>query len=556
MSLMARKRVLLVIAATFAVLLLPFALNLEAASGSAAPAHHRDHDDDDDDDDDDGGTELKRRPIMGRGPATVRYVPGQLVVRFRPGTPPAEVEAAAARAGGTVADHIEELGFHVIEVPPGETDRAIASLASEPSVESVERDVLVQGLDTIPNDSLWPAQWGLRLIGAPRAWDATRGSSAIVVAVLDTGIDRNHPDLAGAVVAGRDLVNNDSDASDDEGHGTSAAGVIAARTNNGEGQAGVCWACSLMPVKVLAADGTGAMSTVAAGIVWAADHGARVINLSLGGPATTSALASAVNYAARKNIVLIAAAGNSGVDTRFYPAAYSEVVAVAATTESDARYSWSNYGDWVRVAAPGCNAAPRVGGGYVEFCGTSSAAPIVSGIAALGLSLNAAATKSDIERAIASNARPVPGVAQSGRVEAPQALSAVSPSALPPQPAPAPPPAPPPASPPSPPAVAPSSPAKAPANMKRPRLLGRARVGRRLRIVAGLWTPAPRRFAYQWLRCRRNGTRCRTIRGARGVTYRLRAVDRGRRLRGVVLAANTAGTTRAMTGTSGIVRRR
>jgi hypothetical protein len=284
-----------------------------------------------------------------------------------------------------------------------------------------------------------------------------------------------------------------------------------------------------------------------------------VINLSLGGPGNTSALTNAVSYAASKDVVLVAAAGNSGVDTAFYPAADDDVISVAATTDADARYSWSNFGSWVRVAAPGCNPAPRLGGGYIEFCGTSSATPIVSGLAALARSLRPTASKAEVERAVATNATPVPGVAQFGRVHAPEALSAVSPNALPPPPLSAPPPPPPPPPPapsPSPAAAPPAAPAlPAPANVRRPRLLGRAVVGRRLRIAPGLWNPAPQRLAYQWRRCGRTGRGCRTIRGVRGQRYRLTRRDRGRRLRGVVVAVNASGTARAMTGTSSVVRR-
>jgi subtilisin family serine protease len=494
-----------------------------------------------------GTGELRPRPIDALGPAKVRYVPGQLLVRFRPGTSAAAINAAAVRAGGKVVDRIPALGVHVIAVPPSRAQRALSSLRSEPSVASVERDVVIRALDTIPNDALWPSQWGLRLIGAPRAWDATRGSDGIVVAVLDTGLDLSHPDLSGAVLRGTDVVNSDADASDDEGHGTSVAGVIAARTNNREGQAGVCWACSLLPVKVMDSSGSGTSSTLAQGIVWATDHGARVINMSLGGPGTTSAVASAVAYAARRNVVLVAAAGNSGVSTPFYPAAYSDVISVAATNEADARYEWSNYGDWVKVAAPGCNVAPDRGGGYVAFCGTSSAAPIVAGIAGLALSLNPGAPASTIDEAIESNAVPVPGVARFGRLKAPDAMTAVSPSSLPPQPQP-----PPVATPPAPPP--PAAVAAAPTNLTRPRLLGRARVGRNLRVTPGTWRPASTRIAYRWQRCRRNGARCVTIRGARGRSYRLRRRDRGRRLRAIVVAFGAGGTARVATGGSSVVR--
>src|SRR5918999_789845 len=275
---------MLVVAAAFASALLLIAPQLGLADGGDRPDRPQAAQGEDDDDDDDGGGRLEQRPMMGRGLAEIRYVPGQLLLRFRPGTTAAEADAAAARAGGNVVDHLVPLGIHVLEVPPGQTDEAMQSLRSEPSVDSVEQDVFVQGLETVPNDPLWPLQWGLRLVGAPRAWDATRGSSAIVIAVLDTGIDRTHPDLAGATVPGRDILDDDSDPADDEGHGTAVAGVIAARTDNGEGHAGMCWACSLMPVKVLDSTGSGSTSTVAAGVVWAVDHGAHLINLSLGGP--------------------------------------------------------------------------------------------------------------------------------------------------------------------------------------------------------------------------------------------------------------------------------
>jgi subtilisin family serine protease len=278
-----------------------------------------------------------------------------------------------------------------------------------------------------------------------------------------------------------------------------------------------------MPVKVLDSKGAGKTSTIAMGIVWAVDRGARVLNMSFGGPATTTALQAAVRYASGKGAVLVASAGNSGVDTPFYPAAYSEVIGVAATTEADARYNWSNYGSWVQVAAPGCNTAPWPGAEYIEFCGTSSAAPIVSGIAALALSLNPAASKSEVEQAIAQTATPLPGIVRFGRVNAPTVMSAVSSSgSLAPLPPPPPPPptspplaATPPAAPPQPPSATPPAATPAPVNTQPPRLRGLARVGRRLRVMPGGWTPAPSRFVFRWQRCARNGARCRTIARAR-----------------------------------------
>jgi subtilisin family serine protease len=528
---------------------------------------HADDDDEDDDEGDapDGGIRLERQPIAGRGAPRIRYVPGELLVSFRAGTSNAEMEAAAGRAGGRLSDHLAELGLHVVEVSPVRTQEALASLRSEPSVARVERDVFLETLDTVPNDALWSTQWGPRLVGAPRAWDASRGAPAVVIAVLDTGVDAQHEDLVGASVAGRDFVNGDGDPADDDGHGTAVAGVISARTDNREGQAGVCWVCSLMSVKVMNSTGSGKTSTIAAGIVWAVEHGARVINLSLGGPGTTSALEAAVRYASSNGVVLIASAGNSGVDRPFYPAGYPEVIGVAATTESDTRYGWSNYGDWVRVTAPGCNTAPRLGGGYVEFCGTSSAAPIVAGIAALALALNPNASRSDIERAIELSASPVPGVAHYGRVNAPTVMNAVSSTGNagplePPPPAPAPaspPPAPPPPPPPPPtatPSITPPAAIAQPINLRRPRLQGRARVGRTLRVARGTWNPAPARFVYRWRRCARSGARCRAILRAQRQTYRLKPRDRGHRLRAIVVAVSSGGATTAASGASSVVR--
>src|SRR5262249_35982897 len=161
---------------------------------------------------------------------------------------------------------------------------------------------------------------------------------------LDTGVDANHPDLRGAVLQGFDVVGNTTSTADVEGHGTSVAGIIAARSDNAAGVAGICWTCTILPVKVLGADGTGDMATLASGIIGAADAGARVINMSLGGPVGGPTLDQAIAYAVAKNVVLVAAAGNDGTSTPFFPAANPNVIGVAATDEADQLYSWSNRG--------------------------------------------------------------------------------------------------------------------------------------------------------------------------------------------------------------------
>jgi len=393
-------------------------------------------------------------------------VPGQLIVRFEEGTTPEEAAAVLARVNGEVEERIEELDARVVRVPSSRAESALAAVEASPLVEYAEQDVAMNTFDTVPNDSLWPEQWGPARLGAPAAWDLNQGRPRVVIAVLDTGVDAGHPDLQSATVPGYDVVGNDAEPGDDNGHGTAAAGVIAARTNNGQGQAGMCWACSIMPVKVLDAGGAGSSSTVAAGIVWAADHGAHVISMSLGGTGTTQTLTDAVQYAAGRGAILVAAAGNAGTSDPTYPAAYPQVIGVAGTTTSDGLYSWSNHGSWVQVAAPGCNVAPALGGGYVNFCGTSSAAPLVAGLAGLALSVRSSGTGAEVEDAIRRSAVSLPGVVRYGRIEARTTLTALGARPLPP-PA-APPAPPPPAAAPQPAATTPSPPSEQPPSPSAP----------------------------------------------------------------------------------------
>jgi subtilisin family serine protease len=397
--------------------------------------------------------------------AGVVYVPGRILVRFQEATPPGEVEAVLARAGVESAAVIPRLDVHVVDVGARPESEAIAALGRSPWVEYAERDLVVEAFDRIPNDARWPEQWGARTIRAPRAWDATVGSAGVVVAVLDTGIAPEHPDMRGALVPGFDFVNNDADASDDHGHGTSAAGVASARSNNLEGVAGICWECKLMPVKVLGSNGSGTTSSVAAGITWATANGADVVTMSLGGAGTTKTLTDAVVDAAAKGVVVVAAAGNEASTVPSYPAAYEDVIAVAGTDAADRLYSWSNRGSWVDVAAPGCNVAPVFSGGYGSFCGTSSATPVVAGLAGLLLAARPSSTAADVRAAIEETAVAIGPDVRRGRIDAAAAVGRFA--VFPPPPAsplpPAPPSPPPPASPPTPRPEEPGSEALAPA---------------------------------------------------------------------------------------------
>lgn len=327
-----------------------------------------------------------------------------------------DVIVPASASPAPVTGRIAPLGVQVLEVPAGEVDAMLRRLAADDRVRWAESDVEVRADAVAPNDPLWRQQWGPARIGTADAWGHTTGSREVTVAVLDSGVDPGHPDLRGAVLPGRSFVPGTTAALDDNGHGTSAAGIVAARGDNGEGVAGVCWSCHILPVKVLDSRGSGSMSAVAAGLVWAADQGAQVASLSLSSTGTSRAIADAVDYARAKGMLVFASAGNTGTSQMRYPAALPGVISVAGTTSSDARYDWSTHGSWVDLAAPGCNLTTRSGGGYASFCGTSSATPLAAGAAALALSVSPAVSTTEVADALLATAAPVQFPLAGGRV--------------------------------------------------------------------------------------------------------------------------------------------
>jgi thermitase len=358
----------------------------------------------------------------------------RLIVAFRPGASDAHAARAAQASGGRVISVIPELGVRVVELPAVAASRARASWAADPLVAGVEEDGLVQ-VDWTPTDPLWGYQWEQRQVRMPSAWNITRGTRTTIVAVVDTGVQTKHPDLENRLVQGRDVLHDDRKPADDNGHGTAVAGVISASASNGMGVGGGCPKCRVMPIKALAADGTGYWSVAAKGIIWAAKHGADVINLSFGGPTGGSTLYNAIAYARAQGAVVIASAGNNNSTSYFYPAAFDNVISVAASSSLDLRYSWSNYStSWVTLAAPGCTHTTALWSAYDSFCGTSAAAPVLSSVAALVRARRPGWSPSRVESVLIASTTETPyAFTRHGRIDAYEAVYRADRGSAPPQ---------------------------------------------------------------------------------------------------------------------------
>lgn len=363
-------------------------------------------------------------------------VPGRIVVDFVDGTTKAEFDEMEKEWGLDLEFNSAEEG-PTSAITQGaystdlDLDALLAKIRSNPKVEAAEPLMTVRMSGFVPNDPMYAQQWNLKAINMEAAWEVSKGKG-VVVAVLDTGIAwENHddftivPDLEGQKFAGGwDFVNDDEHANDDHGHGTHVAGTIAQATNNGEGVAGVAFEATLMAVKVLDHFGSGNTADIADAIHWAADHGAKVINMSLGGGGRSAVMEQAVEYARAKGVVVVCAAGNSGRGTVEYPAAYPGSFAVAAVGPTGKKAPYSSWGKELDIAAPGGDKSQGEAAGvvqntidpqdvshsvYASYQGTSMATPHVAGVAAL---LFAAGAKNpdQVEKAIILGASPAPGM--------------------------------------------------------------------------------------------------------------------------------------------------
>ncbi len=379
--------------------------------------------------------------------------PDDIVVDFRDGVTKEQIDAYEKEWGIDLeyadAEEGPDSAITVAHVDADREEELLDLIRQNPDVEAAEADMVFsvpageeasEALPTespakdnegyAPNDPMYGKQWNLPLINMPKAWEKSKGKG-VIVAVLDTGVAYEDyedfkvvPDLKGAKFAkGYDFVNNDSHPNDDHGHGTHVAGTIAQVTNNKEGVAGVAFEATLMPVKVLNHFGSGSTAQISDAIRWAADHGANVINMSLGGGGRSAVMENAVAYARKKGVVVVCAAGNGGRGVVEFPAAYPGSVAVVAVGPTGAKAGYSSWGKEADISAPGGDKSRGTEFGvlqntidpqdysksvYAYFNGTSMAAPHIAGVAAL-LYAAGAKTPDQVEKAIFASAKAAPG---------------------------------------------------------------------------------------------------------------------------------------------------
>jgi subtilisin family serine protease len=311
-----------------------------------------------------------------------KYVLDELILKFKTGGIEENRNQINLLANAQIIKTSRHSSIYLIKIAQP-LNQVISELQKNPLVEYASPNYYVTAF-TVPNDPHYTSQWHLQRIAAPHGWDVTTGDSSMVISILDTGLDPDHAEFSARTIPGYDFVNDDPEPEDDNGHGTHVTGIAGAATNNSIGIAGTDWQAKVMPLKVLNAQGIGTTFDVCEGIYYAADLGADIINLSLGGYEPSSAYDDAVNYAHASGCIVIAAAGNDNTNQPVYPGACAHVICVSATNKTDQKASFSNYGTYIDLAAPGVailSTLPQ--NQYTYYNGTSMAAPLVSGLAAL-----------------------------------------------------------------------------------------------------------------------------------------------------------------------------
>lgn len=361
--------------------------------------------------------------VSAQGSAHAAYASGHILVGSRASSDDAVFEKALVKGGGHSLGKIAQR-VHVVDVAPGDEEAAVARLRADPNVEFAEVDRLIPAAG-VTNDPMSGNEWHLATVGAPTAWSYSTGAG-ITIAILDTGVDGTHPDLVANMVPGWNFYDNNSNTQDVNGHGTTVAGAAAAVTNNSVGVASIAGSAKIMPIRIADPTAYALWSTVAQGITYAADHGARVVNLSYEGASASSTIQQAASYLRSKGGVLFVAAGNTGAVDNTPPT--DLMMVVAATLQDDSHASWSTYGSFVDISAPGYNIISTAPGGAYWYCwGTSLSTPIVAGTAALILAKRPDFTPSQVDATLKSTATdlgaPGPDVYfGAGRVNAAAAL--------------------------------------------------------------------------------------------------------------------------------------
>jgi thermitase len=509
------------------------------------------------------------KPVLATTPAAkaalVQQAALRLIVGYKHGVSATASVEAEAGLGLHLLKTIPSLDVRVVTVSSSDkVGSAMAILKGRSDVQFVERDAVVAPQDNLPNDPSFPAPsyaigggaWGWTMTHTTQAWDITTGSPGVVIAILDTGIRTTGlADFNGQIVSTWNTcsscsANNTTDVTTNAGvHGTYVAGVAGLAIENGLGNSGFCPGCKLMIVQV-GTDGGAYLSDIASGLTWAADHGAQVANMSWAATTDYTTLTSATTYAHGKGVVMTAAAGNSNCNCITYPSADPYVLGVAGLDNAGNKQGDSNYGSWVALAAPegnmtawpainGCNGCPNYPG-YAPVGGTSSAAPVVAGIAGLLFSAKAGISNTQVEQALESSATPANFTVKYGKVDALAAMSALG--------------------------LADSLPSSLPVNVAAPQifvetngdwnyipLTGSPQVGQVLLRGQGGWTgSAPLSLAkVTWQRCDSSGANCTVI--ATAAKYTVQSTDAGYSFYVSVAISNSVGSTTVLSSLSAAV---
>ena len=330
------------------------------------------------------------------------FVEGQILVQPRAGLPDSALNALLQAHGAQTASRIPAIGVRVVRVPRRAEEQVAAALSRRPEIRFAEVDRLVSPDERIPDDPRYGDAWHLPAVDASAAWSVALGGD-VIVAILDTGVDASHPDLADKLLYGYNSADGSTTTSDVHGHGTRVAGAAAASTNNATGVAAIGWDARILPVRITnRSDGVASFSAMAEGVIWAADNGATVANISYDAT-RSSTVASAAQYMRNRGGVVVVAAGNSGGDPGYADSPY--MTSVSAFTSSGNKASWSSYGDYINVAAPGAGIlTTSSGGGYASASGTSFASPVTAGVFALMRSANSSLSAAELDDVLYSTA--------------------------------------------------------------------------------------------------------------------------------------------------------